>query len=121
MGGVQMNITRRIHASSLLEVVISMVIIVVVFGLAMMIIANIAKGSLSTKKIHAQAILKNVLADEERQRDLTSKIIIIDSVRVEQEVKSYVSPGLMEVQLTAYDSNGEKMAELRKIVISNDE
>lgn len=120
MAGIQMNITRRVRASSLLEVIVSMVIIVVVFGLAMMMIANITRGSLSTKKMHAQSILKNMLMNGEGQKDWISKTVTIDSVRVEQEVKPYAT-GLLDVRLTAYDANNEKMAELRKVVIENNE
>ena len=116
MAEIQMILTRRVRASSLLEVIISMVIIVVVFGLAMMMMANITRGSLSTKKIHAQAILKSMLMNGEGQKEWVSKTAIIDSVTVEQDVKPY-NTGLLEVHLTAYDMNNEKMAELRKIVI----
>lgn len=108
-------------ASSLLEVIVSMVIIVVVFGIAMMIMANVSRGSLSTKKIRAQAILKNALTNGENEGDWISKTMTVDSVRVEQEVKPYTNAGLLEVHLTAYDANDEKVAEVRKIVISNDE
>ena len=120
MAGIQINITQRLRASSLLEVIISMVIIVVVFGLAMMMTANITRGSLSTKKIHAQFILKSALMNGEGQKEWVSKTVLIDSVTVEQEVKPY-NTGLLEVHLTAYDTNNEKMAELRKVVIENNE
>jgi Tfp pilus assembly protein PilV len=115
-----MNLTRRLRASSLLEVVISMVIIVEVFGLAMMIIVNITRGSLSAKKIQAQAVLKNVLTSEERQSEPASKTSNVDSLAVVEEVKPY-STGLVEVHLIAYDTNNEKVAELRKIVITENE
>src|SRR5687768_6863422 len=99
MAGIPLKILR-VRASSLLEVVVSMVIVVVVFGLAMMIIANITRGSLSAKKIQAQAVVKKALANEENQSELISKTMIIDSVTVEQEVKPY-GAGLLEVHLTA--------------------
>jgi len=111
---------HRVRASSLVEVVISMVIIVVVFGVAMMIMANITKGSLSLKKIQAQAILKKVLINEEGQAELTDKTLSIDGVAVEQKVKPY-GEGLSEVHLTAYDDNNEKITEVRKVVQNKNE
>jgi Tfp pilus assembly protein PilV len=120
MAEIQVIIKRRVRASSLLEVIVSMVIIVVVFGLAMMMIANITRGSLSTEKIHAQAVLKSALINGEDQKEWISKTVIIDSVTVEQEVKPYTT-GLLEVRLTAYDMNNQKMAELRKVVIKDNE
>ncbi|MGY3214542.1 hypothetical protein [Mucilaginibacter sp. HD30] len=120
MAGIQVIIKLRLRASSLLEVIVSMVIIVVVFGLAMMMIVNITRGSLSTKKIRAHAILKSMFMNGDGQKEWISKTAIIDSVTVEQDVKPY-NTGLLEVHLTAYDTNNEKMAELRKIVIDNNE
>jgi len=120
MAGIKIRMRYRVSASSLLEVIVAMVIIVVVFGLAMMIAANVSRGSLSVEKLHAQAVLKNVLAEEEGRRDFVSRTISIDSVAVEQEVKPY-DAGLVEIHLTAYDNSNKKMAELRKVVISNDE
>lgn len=120
MAGIEVNLRQRVRASSLLEVVVSMVIIVVVFGLAMMMMANITRGALSTKKIHARSILKTALMDGESQKEWSNKTVTIDSVTVEQEVTPY-NAGLLEIHLTAYDANNEKIAELRKVVIEDNE
>ena len=46
-------IRTKIMASTILEVIVAMVIIVVVFGIAMMIYTNVLRMSLSVKKIQA--------------------------------------------------------------------
>lgn len=104
----------RVQASTILEVVISMIVIVVVFGIAMMIVTNVSRLSLSGKKLRADALLQ-MAADSA----LASKTITLEDFRVEQEVKPYgQNNDLMDVHLTAYDQNQQKVAELEKIITS---
>jgi hypothetical protein len=48
MAGNKLN--TKLSASNILEVIVSMVIIVIVFGIAMMIYSNVLRFSLSAKK-----------------------------------------------------------------------
>ena len=66
-------IRTKIMASTILEVIVAMVIIVVVFGIAMMIYTNVLRMSLSVKKIQAQAILKETLYNIEKMWAMPSR------------------------------------------------
>lgn len=112
----------HVEASSILEVLISMVIILIVFGIAMMISANVLKSSLSIKKIKAQAVLSKLLIETESGADLTNKTFKLDSFIVEEEFKvTELYPDLIEVHLTAFDVNQEKITDLQKLIIKRSE
>ena len=110
MAGSKLN--GRVRASTILEVVISMVVIVIVFGIAMMIVTNVTRLSLSGKKLRAAALLQ-ASADSA----IVSKTINMEDFRIEQEVKPcQQNSALLDVHLTAYDQNQQKIAELEKII-----
>jgi hypothetical protein len=122
MAGSKLTGKSRIRASSLLEVIISMVIILLVFTMAMMISANVMRSSLSVKKINAQAVLHELLGKAEQDKEASTNSFMIDSLRIDQVVKPYnETPALLEIHLIAFDTNQEKVAELQKVVINKNE
>jgi Tfp pilus assembly protein PilV len=112
----------KLSGSSIIEVLISMVMIMVVFGIAMMIDANIIQSSLSVKKIRAQAILNQTLETDESSANNTSTTFTIDGISIEQTVKNYNNENnLTEIDLSAYDANGKELTTLRKVIINQNE
>ncbi|MDB5090871.1 MAG: hypothetical protein JWR09_4865 [Mucilaginibacter sp.] len=113
------KLKRRLPASSILEVIVSMVIIVIVFGIAMMIYTNVLRLSLSVKKLKVQALLQQTMLKAERSTENTTLSVIIGDFRIEQEIKPYQdNAGLTEIHLTAFDANQQKIAELQKVINS---
>lgn len=112
----------QLHASTIMEVMVSMIIIIIVFGTAMMIYSNIVRSSLSAKKIQAQSILKEVLMKVEQGTETVNPVLTIGDLQIEREVKPYGTDGkLSEIHLTAYYDNHQKVAELQKVIINNNE
>lgn len=121
MAGRKLNIQTRVRASSILEVVISMVIIVLVFGIAMMIYTNVSRLSLSVKKIRAQALLRETLIRAEQIPYQANRSLTIGDFRIEQEVNPFeADTSLNQIHLTAYDANQQKIAELKKIIFKHE-
>lgn len=117
MAGRQLKTTGRLTASSILEVVISMVVIVVVFSIAMGIFANVQRLTLSAKKIRAQGVLREVLFKAEQSPDIDKQNLKVDEWNVEQEISVYGdNRSLHQISLVAYDANMEKVAELKEVV-----
>ena len=115
MAGIKLS--NRVKASSLLEVIVSMVVIVIVFGIAMMIYTNVLRLSLSAKKIRAQSLLQEAMINAERDSIKTTQTFQLDNFRIEQEVKPYSgNNALKEVHLTAYDQNQQQIAEMEKVI-----
>jgi Tfp pilus assembly protein PilV len=122
MAGSKLNIGRKARASTIIEVLISMIIIMVVFGMAMMIYANVTRSGVSEMKIRSAAILHEVLLNDEKAAEVSSSTFNMDAFRIEQQVKNYNTDGsLLEIDLAAYDPNGQKMAEAHKIIPGKNE
>jgi Tfp pilus assembly protein PilV len=119
---VKLNIKSKLAASSIIEVLISMVVIMVVFGIAMMIYVNIVQSSLSVTKIRAQAILNQTLQADETSVNSSSTTFTVDNLNIEQTVKNYNNePNLTEIDLAAYDANGKQLITLHKVIINKNE
>jgi Tfp pilus assembly protein PilE len=123
MAGGKLTIQKRVKGSTLLEVVVSMVIIILVFGIAMMIYANITRSALSAKKIRAQAIMQQALLHLEESDQKGNANFKVGDITIQQIVNSYKDdPDLTEVSLTVYDDNHTEILETHQIIItkSND-
>lgn len=119
MAGRKLIIQSRVRASTILEVLISMIVIIVVFGIAMMIFANVSRLSLSAQKMKAAAILQERLLSAEQNTINLDETVTIGEFQVEQEVKTYdKNDSLFEIHLTAWDGNRVKVVELQKVIIN---
>jgi Tfp pilus assembly protein PilE len=118
MAGAKLMYNDKVKASTIIEVIVSMVIIVVVFGIAMMIYTNVTRMSLSAQKIKAQAILQEELISAEQTKGFSNKSTDTANLRIEQEVLPFNTDTLLSViHLTAYDLNQGKITELQKLII----
>ena len=116
------KLKSRVKASSILEVIISMIIIMVVFGISMMIYTNVLSSSLSGKKIRAQALLQETMLEAEHATVNTTQTSTIDDFRIEQDAKPYNDdPDLTVIHLTVYDENQQKVSELQKVIVNHHE
>ncbi|MEN0052360.1 MAG: hypothetical protein AAGC65_01760 [Mucilaginibacter sp.] len=107
-----------LRASSLTEVVIAMVIIMLVFGIAMTIYANVIRLSLSVKKMRAQAALEEALSGAINTGKAENHTEQADGYRIEQTVQPYgTAPGLIVIQLTAIDDQQQPIAKLQQVLI----
>jgi len=122
MAGSKMRISKKVRASTIMEVLIAMTLIIVVFGIAMMIFTNVLNSSLSVKKIRAQAILQQTMLNVEASRNEVSQSVSADDFRIEQEIKPYNgNAALIDVRLTAFDNNQQKVAELEKVILNKND
>jgi hypothetical protein len=113
---------RRLRASSLMEAVIAMVIMILVFGIAMMIYINVTRLSLSVRKVRAQAILQDLLYQAAKDRHRDDRVIQVDEFQVEQKVSPFRDlPGLIRIELTAFGENRLQLAQIQQIISNENE
>lgn len=114
------KVRMMLNASSLVEAVIAMVVIVIVFGIALIVITNVTRSSLSVTKATAQKVLDKAIADVERTKDLTpaKSTFSIDGLAIDQQILPYwKNPALTEVQLSARNEKGDTILTMRKVLI----
>ena len=122
MAGGKLKYTTKVEASTILEVVISMVVILAVFTIAMMIYSNVMRSSLSVKKIKAQALLHETMAKAEQNEENSSQIFTVDDFKIEQKTETYDNnPALTEIDLVAFDANQDTVARLQKVIINKND
>jgi Tfp pilus assembly protein PilV len=122
MVGSKLVIKSKLQASSIIEVLISMVVIMVVFGIAMMIYANVIQSSLSVKKLRAQAILNQTLQADESSANPASTNFTVEDLSIQQTVKPYLAESnLTEIDLSVYDAGGKELIALHKVIINKSE
>lgn len=113
---------NRVKASTILEVIVSMVVIVIVFGIAMMIYTNVLRMSLSAKKLRAHAILESEMLKAEHSTDSLTQFVTIDDFRIDEESEPYPdNADLSIIHLTAFDQNKQKIIELQKVILNKHE
>jgi type II secretory pathway pseudopilin PulG len=122
MAGGKLTDKHSVRGSTILEVIISMIIIIVVFGISMMIFTNVNRLSLSAKKLRAQAILQQTLLQAEQAKDHTDQTVTVDDLTIKQEITPFENePGLSVITLTAFDPNHEQVARLKKVIVDHEE
>jgi type II secretory pathway pseudopilin PulG len=114
-------LSKKARASSVLEVIISMVIILMVFGIAMMIFTNVTRTSLSAKKLRAAAQIRKIMLQTEQLAQPDDQSFQIDDFNIEVKIKQLEqNDKLNEITVTAFDGNQQKVAQLQKLIISHD-
>ena len=80
---------KRIQASTLLEVIISMVIIMAVFVVAMGIYTKVTLSGISLSKIKAQHYMKRIIDESIQNRDWEDAVSVDDSIEYKKSVSVY--------------------------------
>ena len=111
-------IRKRITASTLLEVLIAMVIIMAVFTIAIKVFNNVMASGISFKKVRVHGQL-DVLATEARQNGVIGdREIAIDSIVYSYSIYPSGIENLSQLEIKATE-NG-KLLESIKCLVKND-
>lgn len=109
---------KKLAASTLVEVLIAMVVIMVVFTMAIGVFSNVLSGGVSLKKIQAQSQMEALVKELREQGFKGEKVLSIDSV--DYELKSLESeiPGTLRLEIRASE-RGRPLGSI-KCLLSSD-
>lgn len=108
---------QRIPASSLLEVVVSLLIIIIVFSVATMIYSNLARQATSDKQVIAYTVLQGQADKMRRDIQMTDARLDTLGIRFVFVSKIYAANDRLKIlELKAYDGD-RKISEIKKLVI----
>ncbi|MBD1363817.1 hypothetical protein IDJ77_08335 [Mucilaginibacter sp. ZT4R22] len=105
--------------STLVEVLIAMIVIVVVFSMAMVIFSNVTRSAPSIIKVRAQKVLDKVLDETEQNKIFTpgNKSYELDGFTIEESVMPYDgNNSLYQITLTASANSRDSIMTIKKIV-----
>jgi len=120
MAGKQLN--KKVKASSILETIVAMVIMVVAFSTAMVVLANVLKSSVSVTQIRASALLREQLEKVATSSERSNVSYISGDIEVRQIIATLDEhSGMIRVDLVALDRKGKNLAELHQIITDHAE
>ena len=94
-------INKKVQASSLIEVLIAMVIILVVFAIAMRIFGNVMQTGVSFRTISINSQLDVFEKEISTKCYLENEIIDIDSITYHFEMREVGSSSVKQLKITA--------------------
>lgn len=109
-------ILKRLPASTLVEVLISMVIIMAVFVVAIGIYTKVTQSGFSFSRIEAQQQMKKIMAESIENKDWEDAVITVDSIEYKKNVNPYA--GYTDLLLITIDASqqGRKLGVLKLIL-----
>lgn len=108
---------KKLKASTLLEVIVSMIMIMITFAIATGIVANISRRSVSLKEIKARSVLTFFLLKSESSPFITEQTFNYADFIINRKVSKYHhDPLLREIRVVVFNKDEQKLAEGRKIV-----
>ena len=113
--------SRKLRASTLVEVLIAMVIIMAVFVTGIAIYTNVTQSGFSTSRLKAQQEMQKIINESISLKDWEAQELDADSILYKKTVSSYAGyPDLLLIEVKAVQ-NGRELGELRQIVKGKEE
>ena len=113
-------INRKVEASTLVEVLIAMVVILVVFAVALGVFKNVLSSGISLRKLQAQAQMEVLVKTSRENGLLALKTITIDSINYDLETKSSEMQGMLMLEVRASE-RGRPLGNIRCLINTDDE
>ncbi len=111
-------LTRKLKASSLIEVMVALIIVMVCFGIAMIIYLNVSQSDRQLQRLKGKLILNEIAIKTKNENSYIDDKIEFESINVNKTINPYNGiPGISLLLLEAYDLNGNKIVERKELVI----
>ncbi|MDQ3192428.1 MAG: hypothetical protein M3Q58_12615 [Bacteroidota bacterium] len=111
-------LTKKIKASTLIEVIVALIIVMISFGIAMAIYVNVTYSDNQIQKLKANLILNETAIKTTNENSFIDEKTEVDGISVVKTVHSYEGiQGLNLLLLEAFDVNMKKIAERKELVI----
>jgi|GEM_PF-6142881 len=113
-GHQRWTLSRAFSGSTILEVVVSMVLITVVFALAMGIFSGVQRLAVSAKKMEVEALLQADLIQAEQARDTLSTEYQRQGYKIVRTWSPYPDrPRVMILWIKGFDTSSIPVAEIK--------
>ena len=110
-------LTKKINASTLVESLIAMVVVVISFGIATTIYVNVLSSGEEFQRLKAVAILQKIAMETKQNRLYLDDNIVVDQFIVEKKVISYNGQKhLFQLKLKAYVQKEKQLDEYNELI-----
>jgi Tfp pilus assembly protein PilE len=115
-------LAKRISAHTLVETIISMAIVMFVFGIAMMIYINVVRTDRIMQKTEVFFKINETLFKAKQTRDFTEKQFDFKTFEIHQKVEAYSGcKNIKKLTVLAVDIDGKLIAEKSELIIVSNE
>ena len=107
---------RKVQAATLLEVLVSMVIIMIVFVLAMGMYTRVTGAGFSLSQLRSQKEMEQIIRESIRNKDWENQSLMKDSIAYQKTASAYAGyEDLVLIEVKA-EQNGKLLGTLKQIV-----
>ena len=110
-------LTKRIEASTLVESLIAMVVVMVSFGVATTVYVNVMSSGNEMQKLKARTLLQKLAVETKQERLFLDTKMTMDGFVVDKKVVAYNSQKhLFLLKLTAYSATEKQLAVYNELI-----
>jgi len=112
------KVKHRISAYTLIETIIAMVIIMLVFGIAMMIFINVVRTDRIVQRTEVFFKMNEILFETKNNGDYTDDSFGFDTYEIKRVVINYNAyQNIKQLTVSAYDNEGKLLGEKSELII----
>lgn len=109
---------KKLKASTLAEVLVAMIIVMLSFGIALTIFVNVTGSSAIEQRTRADLIIRSLAASIIDSGNYIDAEVVVSGIKVKREILPWDRTlGLSVLKLTAFDRHGKKISEQTQIII----
>lgn len=110
----------KISGSTLIEVLVAIVVIVTVFSISFVILANSGQYYLPRQKQAASVAMHNVYLQTIKEQQFSEEVFHMEGIKIEKSVSSYKSNKKLKVlTLKSYSKSNKKLITKEYVFIPN--
>lgn len=108
---------KKIRGATLFEALISMIIIMMCFGISLMIYLNLVQGENKRKKVNGNCFIDKLAWETKEKNNFTNEKIVTETLIIEKTVQPYLQvKNLSILTFIASDKNNQLVAKRRELI-----
>ena len=113
--------TQQLPASTLVEVLVSMAIVMIAFGLGLSIYFTVLNSDRNRMELEAGLLINEMAAESHAQNVWLNETVKLDALTLEKTLTPYegMTDRLQTLTITAYNKQGRVVAQCKELVITD--
>lgn len=114
------KLNAKISASTLIEAIVAMLIIVIVYGIGIMIFMNVKKSANNGLKLEAILQVENILSQTKKEAKYVDENFDFDNLKIEKKILKYDNASSLNIlEIKALSNDNKVLTEHREIIKVN--
>lgn len=109
---------HKVKASTMVETIVAMVIIMICAGMGLTLISNLSRDVNDELRIEAEVRVNSLAVETKIKKDFTEAEIESSNLRLQRSIKDYSRKSRVKVLLIeAYSLSGRKVCEYKELIL----